>query len=71
MDQIHVVGHDLQIVGLVNLTFNFETLLERVHGVLQELLLVLILLLDIRVHIAVLGALVLNESVQTLVKFGL
>ena len=71
MNQVHVVGHDLQVVGLVNLTFNFETLLERVHGVLQELLLVLILLLDVRVHIAILCALVLNESVQTLVEFGL
>ena len=71
VNQVHVVCHDLKVVRLVNLALNFESLLEGRHRVLQELLLVLVLLLDVRLHIAVLRPLVLDERVQTLVQLAL
>ena len=70
-DQIHVVSHDLQVVCLVDLAFNLETLLQRVHRVFEELLLVLVLKLDAWVHVAVLSPLVCNKVVQTLVDSNL
>ena len=43
LDKIHVVSHDLQVVCLVDLAFDLETLLQRVHRVFKELFLVLVL----------------------------
>ena len=67
LDQLDVVRHDLQVVSLVNLTLNFETLLERVHRVLEELPLVLVLLLDVRIDVSIFGLLVLDEPEQAVV----
>ena len=31
LDQIHVVGHDVEVVRLMNLALRLEPLLQRVH----------------------------------------
>ena len=59
------------MVSLVNLAFDLEAFLERVHRILEELLLVLVLLLDARVDVAVLRLLVLNKAKQALVHRNL
>ena len=51
----------------MDLALDFKTLLERVHGILEELLLVLVFLLNVRVHVAVLCLLVGDEAEETLV----
>lgn len=66
-DQVHVVGHDLQVVCFVDLAFDLEAFLERLHGVIEEFALVLILLLDVGVDVAILRLLILNELVKGLV----
>ena len=67
LNEHHVVGHDLQGVGLVDLIFDLETFLQGVHRILQELSLVIILLLDVRIDITILGFLILDEVKETLV----
>lgn len=67
LNQVHVVSHDLQVVGLVDLALNLKALLEGVHGVLEELALVFILLFDVRVDVAILGLLIFHEVEKTLV----
>jgi len=66
-NQVHVVCHDLQVVGFMDLTLDLQALLERVHGILKELSLVFILLLNVWIDVAVLGLLILNELVKGLV----
>ena len=70
-DQVHIVGHDLQVVSLVDLTFDLEALLKRRHRVLQELPLVLVLLGDVGVDVPILGLLVLDEVEEALVHSDL
>lgn len=70
-DQVHIVGHDLQVVSLVDLAFDLEALLKRRHRVLQELPLVLVLLRDVGVDVPVLGLLVLDEVEEALVHSDL
>ena len=71
LDQLHVVSHNLQVVSLVDLTLNLEALLERVHRVLQEFLLVFVLLLDVWIDVTILGLLVFNELKKTVVHGNL
>jgi len=67
LDEVHIIGHNLKSVSLVNLTLNLKTLLKRVDRVLEEFLLVVILLLDAGVNITIFSFLVLDEKVKTLV----
>ena len=71
LDQVHVVGHDLKIVRLMNLAFRLKALFQRVHGVLQELPLVLILILNVLVDLPVLLLLIIDEPEQTLIHSDL
>ena len=71
LDQCHVVRHDRQVVSLVDLTLDLETLLERMHRVLEELALVLVLLLNVGVDVTILSLLVLDEVEETLVDGNL
>ena len=66
-----VISHDLQIVSLVNLALDLEAFLERMHRVFQEFPLIVVLEFELRVHIAVLGFLVLNEAKKTLIDGNL
>ena len=66
MDQVHVISHDLQVIGLVDLAFNLEALLERLDRVDQEFSLVVILLFNVRVDVSVFGFLVFDELEQRL-----
>ena len=70
-DQVHVVGHDLQVVRLVDLALDLEALLKRLHRVLQELLLVIVLLRDSGTDVSALGLLVLDEVKEALVDSDL
>ena len=67
LDQIHVVAHDQNMVSFVNLSFDLKSLLQRVHGVLQELALVFVLLLDVGVYVSILRLLILDEVEETLI----
>ena len=71
LDQVHVVGHDLKVVRLMNLAFRLKSLFQRVHGVLQELPLVLILVLNVLIDLAVLLLLILDKPEQALVHSDL
>ena len=51
----------------MDLTFNLKALFERVHRVLKELLLVLVLLLDVWIDVTVACFLVFDETVKTLI----
>ncbi len=64
LNQVHIVSHYFQIVSFVDLTFNLETLFERVHRVLQILFLVFVLLLNVLVDILIASLLVFDESVE-------
>ena len=66
MDQVHVISHDLQVIGLVDLAFNLEALLERLDRVDQEFSLVVILLFNVRVDVSIFGLLVFDELEQRL-----
>ena len=70
-DQLLVVGHDLQVVSLVDLALDLEALLKRLHRVLQELPLVLVFLRDVGADVSALGLLVLDEVKETLVYSNL
>ena len=61
-DQIHVVAHNQNVVGFVDLPFDIESLFQGLHGVLQELALVFILLLDVGVYVSILRFLVFDET---------
>lgn len=67
LDQVHVVRHDLQVVCFVDLTLCLQALLQRVHRVFQELLLVLVLILDALIDLTVFFLLVLDKVEQALV----
>ena len=71
LQQVHVLAHDQDVVRLVDLIFDFDSLLQRVHGVLEELALVFVLLLDVRVNLTVLRLLVLDEVEETSVDGNL
>ena len=66
-DQIHVVAHNQNVVGFVDLPFDIESLFQGLHGVLQELALVFILLLDVGVYVSILRFLVFDETEETLI----
>ena len=51
----------------MNLTLNLDSLLQRGHRVLQELLLLVVLLSNVRVDVAILGLLVLDVCVEDFV----
>ena len=55
----------------MNLTFRLKSLFQRVHGILQELSLVLILILNVLIDFAVLLLLILDKPEQTLVHSDL
>ena len=55
----------------MDLIFNFKSLLQRGDGVLEELLLIVIFLLDVGVDVPVFGLLILNEVEETLVHSDL
>ena len=61
-DQIHVVAHNQNVVGFVDLPFDIESLFQGLHGVLQELALVFVLLLDVGVYVSILRFLVFDET---------
>lgn len=65
LNQVDVVDHDVEVVFFVNLTLFLKSFLESAHTVGQELLLVLILLLDVRVNCDCLHRLVLHILEQT------
>ena len=62
LDKVHIVRHDLQIVSFVNLTFVLETLLQREHRVIQELLLIFIFTLNVLIDLSVFLLLILDEA---------
>ena len=66
-DQIHVVAHNQDVVSSVDLPFDIKSLLQRLHGVLQELALVFVLLLDVGVYVSILRFLVFDETEETLI----
>ena len=53
--------HDEDVVGSVDLAFDFDALFKRVHGVFEEFALIFVFLLDVRVDLPVFGLLVLDE----------
>ena len=55
------------MVSSVDLPFDIKSLLQRLHGVLQELALVFILLLDVGVYVTVLRFLVFDKTEETLI----
>ena len=67
LDQLDVLSHDVHVVLLVDLLLLVKSLLQRVLGVVQVSLLVLVLLLDIWIDFNVLHLLVLNEEVEVLI----
>ena len=71
INQIHIVAHNENVVGFMDLIFNFKSLLQRGDGVLEELLLIVIFLLDVGVDVPVFGLLILNEVEETLVHSDL
>ena len=70
-NQIHVVAHDQNMISFVNLPFDLESFFQRVHGVLQELALILILLLNVGIYVSMLGLLVFDKVEETLVNRNL
>ena len=65
------MAHYENVVSLVDLPFNLESLLKRHIGVVQELALVFIFLLDVGIDVAILRFLVLDKIEKTLVDSNL
>ena len=59
------------MVSFVNLRFDLELFLERRYGVLQELALLLVLLLNVRIYVSIFRLLVLDKVEETLIDCDL
>ena len=60
VDELDVLIHDVKVFFFVNLAFSLESPLQRVKRIFKVPLLVVVFLLDFRIHIRALGLLVLD-----------
>jgi hypothetical protein len=71
LDKFDIFSHDVHVVLLVDLLLLFQSLFQRVLGVIEVAFLVLVLLLDIWINFDVLHLLVLDEVVKVLINHSL
>ena len=70
-NQLDVVIHDVQMLFLVDVTLTLQSLLERVHRVVEVLLLILVFLLYVGVDLHILHLLVFYVFEQTVIYCAL
>jgi hypothetical protein len=71
LNKLDIFSHDIHVVLLMDLLLLFQSLFQRVLGVIKVAFLVLVLLLDIWIDFYVLHLLVLDEVVKVLIDHSL